>query len=183
MKTTSRLLSIFLLSTYIIVPTVMCINSNGPNTTAEEVYILDNTSRKQDHRSKTIRIKTVSETDFNEPILMSVEDMELIALVTMAEAEGECEEGKRLVIDTILNRVDHELFPNTVTEVIYQEGQFSCMWNGRSDRCYVKDDICELVQEEIRNRTDSNVMFFTAGGYNPSGYPMYSVGNHYFSGY
>ena len=31
------------------------------------------------------------------------EDVELIALVTMAEAEGECEEGKRLVIDTVLN--------------------------------------------------------------------------------
>jgi len=28
---------------------------------------------------------------------MSREDVELIALVTMAEAEGECEEGKRLV--------------------------------------------------------------------------------------
>ena len=39
---------------------------------------------------------------------MSKEDVELIALVTMAEAEGECEEGKRLVIDTILNRVDSE---------------------------------------------------------------------------
>lgn len=29
------------------------------------------------------------------------EEIELIALVTLAEAEGECEEGKRLVIDTI----------------------------------------------------------------------------------
>ena len=41
---------------------------------------------------------------------MSREDVELIALVTMAEAEGECEEGKRLVIDTILNRVDSGTF-------------------------------------------------------------------------
>ena len=34
--------------------------------------------------------------------LLSEEDISLIALVTMAEAEGECEKGKRLVIDTIL---------------------------------------------------------------------------------
>ena len=63
---------------------------------------------------------------------MSKEDVELIALVTMAEAEGECEEGKRLVIDTILNRVDSEHFPDTVYDVIYQPNQFSSMWNGAS---------------------------------------------------
>ena len=37
--------------------------------------------------------------------IASEEDIELIALVTMAEAEGEPEEGKRLVIDTILNSI------------------------------------------------------------------------------
>lgn len=51
---------------------------------------------------------------------ISKEDIELIALVTMAEAEGECEEGKRLVIDTILNRVDSDYFPDTIRDVIYQ---------------------------------------------------------------
>ena len=54
---------------------------------------------------------------------MSREDIELIALVTMAEAEGECEEGKRLVIDTILNRIDSEHFPDTASGVIYQANQ------------------------------------------------------------
>ena len=42
------------------------------------------------------------------------EDIWLIAWITMGEAEGECEEGKRLVIDTILNRVDHSSFPNSL---------------------------------------------------------------------
>lgn len=67
----------------------------------------------------------------------------------MAEAEGECEEGKRLVIDTILNRVDSISFPNTVYEVVYQPSQFSSMWNGRVDRCYIDDYICQLVEEEL----------------------------------
>ena len=93
------------------------------------------------------------------------EEIELIALVTMAEAEGESEEGKRLVIDTILNRVDHDRFPDTVSDVIYQPSQFTSMWNGRVDRCYVDEDICELVREEIENRTNNEVMFFTAGDY------------------
>ena len=57
----------------------------------------------------------------------SEEEIELIALLTMAEAEGESEEGKRLVIDSVLNRVDHKRFPDTVTEVVYQKSQYSAM--------------------------------------------------------
>ena len=115
--------------------------------------------------------------------MVSQDEIELLALVTMAEAEGECEEGKRLVIDTILNRVDSKHFPNTITEVIYQPGQFTSMWNGRSDRCYVRDDICQLVREEISNRINYDVMFFHAKRYGKWGTPMFSVGNHYFSSY
>lgn len=114
---------------------------------------------------------------------VSEEDIELIALVTMAEAEGECEEGKRLVIDTILNRVDSEHFPNTIYEVIYQPSQFTSMWNGRADRCEVHEDICQLVRYELESRTNYDVMFFTAGNYSDYGVPIFQVGNHYFSSY
>ena len=85
------------------------------------------------------------------------EEIELIALVTLAEAEGECEEGKRLVIDTILNRISSSYFPNTVEEVIYQPYQFSSMWNDRYTRVTVTDDICDLVREEIYHRLASLV--------------------------
>lgn len=112
---------------------------------------------------------------------ISNDDIELIALVTMAEAEGECEEGKRLVIDTILNRVDSDSFPNTVYEVVYQPSQFSSMWNGRVNRCYIDDDICQLVVEELRNRKNYDVIFFTADKYGNYGTPMFQIGNHYFS--
>jgi len=118
-----------------------------------------------------------------EETALSDEDIALIALVTMAEAEGESEEGKRLVIDTILNRMDSEYFPDTAYDVIYQKSQFSSMWNGRVERCYVQDDICNLVREELKSRTNYEVMFFTAGNYGKYGVPMFQVGNHYFSSY
>lgn len=112
---------------------------------------------------------------------ISNDDIELIALATMAEAEGECEEGKRLVIDTILNRVDSDSFPDTVYKVVYQPSQFSSMWNGRVDRCYIDDYICQLVIEELRNRKNYDVIFFTADRYGNYGTPMFQIGNHYFS--
>ena len=116
-------------------------------------------------------------------INMSESDMKLLAMLTMAEAEGESEYGQRLVIDTVLNRMDSKHFPDTVRGVIYQPSQFSSMWNGRIDRCYVKDDIYKLVVEEVKSRTNRKVMFFTAGAYGKYGKPMFKVGNHYFASY
>ncbi|MBR5780394.1 MAG: cell wall hydrolase [Bacteroidales bacterium] len=128
-------------------------------------------------------VEVIEEPVVVESYSMSEEDIRLIALVTMAEAEGESEYGKRLVIDTILNRMDHERFPDTASEVIYQKNQFTSMWNGRVDRCYVMDDICQLVREELQSRTNYDVVFFTAGGYGKYGTPMFSEGNHYFASY
>ena len=133
-----------------------------------------------------IPIEGISESNVEEVTkeeLLSEEDISLIALVTMAEAEGECEKGKRLVIDTILNRMDSEYFPDTAYDVIYQPYQFSSMWNGRVDRCEVREDICQLVQEELETRTNYDVIFFTAGCYIDYGVPMFQVENHYFSSY
>lgn len=113
---------------------------------------------------------------------LTEEEIELIARVTMAEAEGECEEGQRLVIDTILNRVDMQYFPNTVHEVIYEPNQFTSMWNGRIDDCFVMDDIYELVLEELENRTNYEVCFFQKYYFCEYGTPIKQVENHYFSG-
>lgn len=117
------------------------------------------------------------------PYPISQEEIELIALVTMAEAEGETELGQRLVIDTILNRVDDSHFPDNVTDVIFQPNQFTSMWNGRVDRCYVKEELVELVKEELLERTNYDCVFFTASGYSDYGVPMFQECCHYFSSY
>lgn len=128
-------------------------------------------------------VETEAETETEKSYSLTDYEIDLIALVTMAEAEGECEEGKRLVIDTILNRVDSIYFPDTVENVIYQKNAFEAMWNGRVDKCYVMNDIRKLVIEELENRTNHDVVFFTAGRYSYYGVPMFQVGNHCFSKY
>lgn len=128
-------------------------------------------------------VVTIIEEEEPEEYYISEEDIDLIAIVTMAEAEGECEEGKRLVIDTILNRVDSEHFPDTVYDVVYQKNQFTSMWNGRADRCYVKEDIVQLVKEELEFRYNSDCVFFRTLHYSQYGVPLFQVGHHYFSSY
>lgn len=131
----------------------------------------------------------ITEQPISEPVTvepefdLTDEEIDLIAIVVMAEAEGECEEGQRLVADTILNRVESPYFPDTVYDVIYQKNQFTSMWNGRVDRCYVRDDIRELVVEEAISRYNSEVVFFRTGRYSDYGVPLFQVEHHYFSKY
>ena len=150
-------------------------------TTAPHVEIRMEPEKVDVHR---VVLTSTNETEpVVEECILTQEEIDLIALVTMAEAEGEPEEGKRLVISTILNRVDHERFPDTVHGVIYQKNAFSSMWDGRADRCYVRDDIVELVHDELQARTDDRPIFFRTGRYSDYGTPMYQVGAHYFSSY
>lgn len=125
----------------------------------------------------------LTEDYIEEVIDISDQEIELLALLTVAEAEGEPEEGKRLVIDTVLNRVDSGYFPDTIYDVIYQPYQFTSMTNGRSERCVVTDEVRELVREEVLSRTNSDVVFFRAHSYSRYGIPMFKIGNHYFSKY
>lgn len=110
-------------------------------------------------------------------------DIDLITTVTEAEAEGESEYGKRLVIDSILNRMDHDHFPETANEVIYQSGQFVSVNNGRIKRVKINDQTRNLVLQETIFRTNDQVIFFSSEGYSRYGYPLLQEGNHYFSTY
>ena len=117
----------------------------------------------------------------DEEFQLSNSEIELLALITMGEAEGESREGKRMVIDVILNRMDSDEFPDTVKGVIYQKGQFECTWNGRLNRCTVTDEVRQLVREELKSRSNSEVLYFRTGHYHGFGTPVVKVGNHYFS--
>ena len=161
----------------------VAVNSVKP---VQETDILESISVKKAVAAEPmVEKEVVVEQEPEEPPAPSVtqEEIELIALCVMAEAEGECEYGQRLVIDTILNRVDDPHFPDTVHEVVYQKNQFSSMWNGRVDRCYVKEELVDLVKEELRNRTNYDVAFFRTERYSDYGVPMFQVEHHYFSSY
>lgn len=58
----------------------------------------------------------------------------LLARLAMAEAEGESIEGKAMVIRVALNREESSAFPDTIEEVIFEDGQFTPVENGRFDR-------------------------------------------------
>lgn len=115
------------------------------------------------------------------PVGLNADELDILAQLTMAEAEGEEELGKRLVIDTVLNRIESEDFPNDLEGVIFQPKAFTCIKNGRYDKCYPTDEIRDLIREEILDRKNYDVLYFNANGYS-YGTPLFKEGGHYFSG-
>jgi N-acetylmuramoyl-L-alanine amidase len=58
------------------------------------------------------------------------DEAQLMMKTAQAEAGNQGEDGLFFVLSCIVNRVRSEDFPNTVTEVITQEGQFSTVESG-----------------------------------------------------
>lgn len=171
-------ISIILTLMIIFIPTAADEKMETMNAVAgpsEEIQLATETEVEQ-IESET---ETETETEYTEQDLY--DDLELLAYCVMSEAGNQCEEGKRLVIDTILNRVDNQYFPDTVHDVIYAPGQFAVVANGSLYKHEPTEDIYTLIGEEIMERTNDKVVYFTAGRYNPSGEPWKKVQDHYFS--
>ncbi len=58
-------------------------------------------------------------------------DYNLLARLISAEARGESYTGQVAVGAVVLNRVEHPSFPDTISGVIYQNGAFSCLYDGQ----------------------------------------------------
>jgi N-acetylmuramoyl-L-alanine amidase len=103
------------------------------------------------------------------------DSLELVALTVEAEAGNQDLHGKRLVVDVILNRVDSPEFPDTIEEVITQLRQFETYSNGAIEAAgwHMQEDDYTAVLMELEQRTDPEILYFSAGSYNPSGTPAH----------
>lgn len=92
-------------------------------------------------------LETVTETAVasGQTVSVSDADLALMAAIIECEAGGESYEGKVGVGAVIMNRIRSSQFPNTLSEVIYQSGQFtpaatgklaSVLSRGASQACY-----------------------------------------------
>ena len=108
------------------------------------------------------------------------DNIDLLAKCVEAEAGNQGLYGKQLVVDVILNRVDSDSFPNTVEEVIKQDGQFETWSLGMVNSADPTEETYSAIDLELIKRTDTQILYFTAGYYNPSCIPAYSYEDHYF---
>lgn len=117
---------------------------------------------------------------------MTTEEFVLLSSCVEAESNRSTDgdlSGRIMIAETILNRVNDDRFPNTITGVLTQSGQFSTIRNGQSvtNRTTFSDQAVVLAYNEIVSGNAPNVMFFNCIGYNGLGEPYDCVGGNYFS--
>lgn len=73
--------------------------------------------------------------DMQEEMILE-SDVEMLAHLINGEAGADwCSDNMQLAVGSVvLNRINHAEFPNTMQEVIYQDGQYACTWNGAYNR-------------------------------------------------
>jgi N-acetylmuramoyl-L-alanine amidase len=101
-----------------------------------------------------LELKEINQIDKNKlqpgdriiiPESISKKEKDLLARLVHAEAKGESFEGKVAVASVVLNRVEHEEFPNSIEKVIKQEGQFQPVDNGA-----IKEPAEKLDQKAVQ---------------------------------
>lgn len=120
-------------------------NKSNPITAASEVNrtyekaVTEYTSSRMNTRvvgsiAKETKDKIKSETELIEVEEATYTDEDLDLLSSIMYAEVGCswipDEVQLYAGSVVLNRVKSPLFPNTLYDVIYQEGQYSPTWNG-----------------------------------------------------
>lgn len=87
------------------------------------------------------------------PKMMSDEDYDTLLRIVEAEAGTEDIKGRTLIANVIMNRIKHEDFPDSVSEVVweYVNGvpQFSPVYDGRINEVTVTEETKEAVKQAL----------------------------------
>lgn len=101
-------------------------------------------------------------------VSVSTSDLDLMAAIIECEAGGESYEGKVGVGAVIMNRIRSGEFPNTLSEVIYQSGQFEPTWTGKLSSVLSRgaSEACYAAAQDVfaGANTIGGRLFFHAGG-------------------
>lgn len=127
----------------------------------------DNYVYKQPQTASHARSQSVTNVERTWKYRISGEEYELLQKLVEAEAGGEPTDGKILVANVVLNRVNSKKFPQTVYGVIMQQdasgAQFSPVRDGRIHSVHVSKQTKEAVDEALMGKDiSSGALYFVA---------------------
>lgn len=94
-------------------------------------------------------------------------DLELLAAIIYCEAGNQPYEGQLAVGSVIMNRVASSSFPNSISGVIYQSGQFSPVSSGRFAQALAagEGNACRSAAQAVLNGTRNVDCLYFMGNY------------------
>lgn len=106
-------------------------------------------------------------------------EQELLAALIFCEAGNQPYEGQVAVGAVVMNRVRSGAYPNSISEVIYQSGQFTPAMTGWLDTVLAEgsytDSAMQAAADALAGSSPiGDLLYFDCGGYG------YQIGDHYF---
>lgn len=108
--------------------------------------------------AKEIDCTEVQETETAERF--TEKEKYMLAKIAMAEAEGCRIKAKELVIRTVLSRIESDMFPNTVEEVIFQKNQFTPISDGRWNKVEPNEECWQALENVLSSSESKDILFF-----------------------
>lgn len=113
----------------------------------------------------------------------STSELVLFAAILEAEAGGTNYEGLLAVSTVVMNRVESPRYPNTLSGVIYQSGQFAPTWDGALQRVLAKGPTStayQVAQEALGGTRHASVIGCYQFRSSSTGVPGISIGGNTF---
>lgn len=142
-------------------------------TQAEEGLLADRESMVIGIASRTSsgqRIVDCNELQRNSKYQLTEKELEVLLRIVEAEAGCEDEDGKLLVANVILNRLNSPKFPDSITEIVFQRengvAQFSPAYDGSYACAEVSEETVRAVGRALKGEDISDgAMYFAARKY------------------
>ena len=141
---------------------------------AQDVYL----KKQEEERKAAEEAKRLAEEQAAREAAAQA-DKELLAALIFCEAGNQPYEGQVAVGAVVMNRVKSSSYPDTITDVIYQSGQFTPAMTGWLDSVLASggytDSAMQAAEDALAGSNPvGDCLYFSAGG---SGY---QIGDHFF---
>lgn len=122
------------------------IEANG-EINSEGEYVLPQAVGMEEIRAKESAEALAKQAQAeNAQLSSAASESYLLACIVYCESGNQSYEGQLAVANVVLNRVKSPLFPNTVSEVVYQSGQFTPAFSGSLARVLASGPSAQSVQ-------------------------------------
>ena len=154
-----------------------------PKTIINGQYVVDISEPPPINRLSEALEATETSSKVYGGISLSQDDETLLKAILALESQGEGLEGQKAVVEVIFNRMLSDEWPDTLSEVIYQKGQFATVKYLKRPYAIpgeAEDDaISEVLRETETILPSTEYVYFSRGKSN--GNAFVKINHHWFS--
>ncbi|HBL83998.1 MAG: hypothetical protein A2Y17_05830 [Clostridiales bacterium GWF2_38_85] len=119
----------------------------------EEIKTLKNKITKLQDRISELETELQTQNVMNSysTIRYTMSELEMLYCLVQNECGSSNIAHKRIIVDIVINRVQNHKFPNTIYDVLMQDGQFASVYTWATTDLKIDDDTIQAVNEVLSN--------------------------------